>query len=785
MRFYLSTPMPQPTAPLPASGRLASASRRLLRQSGLVLAAGWTLLGAQPPANPPAARAEGFLDRRTVTFTAPTEACESYYETFRTRTWRIGVTTPAAFDGLLAALPLTETHRLALLNPTWRSAHPEGGFEIRPTDDFLRSLAPGERAALYALLARWETNKPERWPLVFADAAALRRLQKSGRPPEMLRQVEAWAYPFAGGLAFSDFSLLAAAFPDRAMLVGFLQDASASVGLLPRLKLRHALSVGSALAYWTVDNNNSFARPMLEALLQAETDEGIELTTIFPGAMRVLAHDITPDQVRRDFSLRSLVISAGLSGGPQLFDEIGDFEPWFHRNFTRVSAPFRFGDVLVLERPAGLPVRYACAYIADDLAFAKDPVGLGLWGFLPLDDILRRNPHFAGGTWAAYRRRDLAAGTVGTGARFQTGAPGPWGVLRSAALELDPPERWLDLANIFQPQPWEFTGGDWGRVEALLRRCQLTPAQLDVLLNPAIRSTRPNGRIVLAVPARLRLELSATSRALLYDELGSRGNNPSHYIPLVLPDDAALERAGLNPALREALHRISYVRHDRRCLSDTDLLEPYLTDPREARRLKSLLLGAPALQAELSRESLAYRREVIAYWKKSDGRTPAALLGWFEHSPDLEAIDLINFLPELPQQVLNTFPETVARERTNCYWTSFNFFARQPDNRFLSSALAGPNGQQLILEELRRAYHPVDPPYQFGDIVCYMDTRPDGYGIIHMMNYIADDVVLTKNGLSALAPTVFMRLSDVGWRYPTTFQLGMGAFRRNPIPAAP
>ena len=29
-----------------------------------------------------------------------------------------------------------------------------------------------------------------------------------------------------------------------------------------------------------------------------------------------------------------------------MFDEIGDFEPWFHRNFTRVSAPFRFGDVL-------------------------------------------------------------------------------------------------------------------------------------------------------------------------------------------------------------------------------------------------------------------------------------------------------------------------------------------------------------------------------------------------------------------------------------------------------
>jgi hypothetical protein len=774
--------MPHPPAAQPGHDRLAHPLRRLLLGCALLLVAS---LPAQPPATTQPGRAEGYLDRRTVTFEAPTAACESYYDTFRARTWRVGLTTPAAFEALLAALPLSDSHRRTLLTPAWRSAHPEGGFEIRPTDEFLRSLTFGERAALYALLARWEANKPERWPLVFADLTALRRLQQPGYPPEFIRRVEACAYPFDGGLAFSDFSLLAAEFPDRAMLIGFLQQASASVGLVPRLKLRHALSVGSALAYWTVDNNNSFAQPLLEALLHAETDEGVELTALFPGAVRILAHDIAPEQVRHDFSLRSFVISAALSGGPQVFAEIGDFEPWFQRNFVRVAAPFRFGDLMVLERPAGLPIRYACAYLADDLAFAKDPVGLGLWGCLPLADILRRNPHFAGGTWVAYRRRDLTSGAAGTNVRFQTGAPGPWGVLRTAALELEPPERWLDLANIFQPQPWEFTG-EWSRVEALLRRSELTPAQLDALLNPAIRSTRPGGRIALTVPARLRLELSATSRTLLYDELGSRGNNPSHYIPLVLPaDESALDRAGLNPTLREVMRRISYLRHGRHCLSDTDLLEPYITDQREARRLKGLLLGAPALQAELSRESLAYRREVIAYWKKTDGRTTDALLGWFKHSPDLAAIDLINFLPDLPQQALNTYPETVVRERTNCYWTSFNFFARQPDNRFLSNALAGPNGQPIILEELRRSYHPVDPPYQFGDVLCYMDTRPDGYGIIHMMNYIADDVVLTKNGLSALAPTVFMRLSDVAWRYPTAFQLGMGGFRRNQPPAAP
>jgi hypothetical protein len=729
---------------------------------------------------------EGTLERHSVVFAAPEEACASYLDTFRIRIWQVGVPTPVAFAEMLNALPLTAAHRAALLTPDWWSPNPAGGFDIRPSADFLRELSPAERASLYALLARWEPNKPERWPLVFPDQAALARLQSAGLPPALLKRVAAWLYPFPGGLAFSDFSLLAEEFTDRDLLIRFLAEATAKEGIVPRLRLRQALSVGSALAYWTVDNNNPFARPMLEALLHAETDKGIELTSLFPGAVRVLSHDISPEQVRHDASLLSLMISSSLSGGPQSFEAVSDFEAWFDRNFVRVTAPYRFGDLMMLEHPAGLPFRYACAYIAGDLAFAKDPVGLGLWGFMPLDEILRRNPHFAGGSWAGYRRRALATMPVRQTARLETGVPGPWGVLRTARIELEPPDRWLDVVNVFQAQSWEFAGEDWSRIETLLRSCQLTPAQLEVLLNPALRTLRPNGNLALAAPAALRRELSATSRALLSDELGSRGNNPNHYIPLVLPaDDAALENAGLNPALCAALRRFSYQRRGRSCLSDADLLVPYITDQAEGRRLKGLLFAAPALQVELCRESLAYRAEVVAYWKKTDGRAPAALLDWFEHSPDLEAIDVLNFLPPIPQQTLYTFPENDTKDRTNCFWTGLNFFAHTPDNRFLTSRLNGPAGRQLIADELSQHYHPIKPPYRFGDVLCYVDARPDGFGYIHMMNYVADGIVLTKNGFSALAPTILMHLDDVAWRYPTTFDLEVRAFRRNGADAGP
>jgi hypothetical protein len=115
---------------------------------------------------------------------------------------------------------------------------------------------------------------------------------------------------------------------------------------------------------------------------------------------------------------------------------------------------------------------------------------------------------------------------------------------------------------------------------------------------------------------------------------------------------------------------------------------------------------------------------------------------------------------------------------TNCFWTSLNFFARQPDNRFLAGQPGQPGKQALIEEELAARYRPVTPPYRFGDVLCLVDPRPLGFGIVHMMNYIADDIVLTKNGFSTLAPTVFMRLDDVERLYPTMFELQLRGFRR-------
>jgi hypothetical protein len=64
---------------------------------------------------------------------------------------------------------------------------------------------------------------------------------------------------------------------------------------------------------------------------------------------------------------------------------------------------------------------------------------------------------------------------------------------------------------------------------------------------------------------------------------------------------------------------------------------------------------------------------------------------------------------------------------------------------------------KLASEHLLKNYEVVDAPYRFGDVLCFLE---EGEGL-HTCVYVADDIVLTKNGDSILAAWALMQLKDV------------------------
>jgi hypothetical protein len=85
----------------------------------------------------------------------------------------------------------------------------------------------------------------------------------------------------------------------------------------------------------------------------------------------------------------------------------------------------------------------------------------------------------------------------------------------------------------------------------------------------------------------------------------------------------------------------------------------------------------------------------------------------------------------------------------DCHWTSLNFFNLTPKDYYLDTRLAAA---QLV-----ENYNTVEPPYKYGDVLCFLEN---GEGL-HTCVYIADDIVLTKNGDSILAPWALMQIKDV------------------------
>ena len=64
----------------------------------------------------------------------------------------------------------------------------------------------------------------------------------------------------------------------------------------------------------------------------------------------------------------------------------------------------------------------------------------------------------------------------------------------------------------------------------------------------------------------------------------------------------------------------------------------------------------------------------------------------------------------------------------------------------------------VALTTLRRDYYIVEGNYQLGDVIALLDAEGDLY---HVVVYLADDLVFTKNGTSPLAPWTIMPLQRV------------------------
>ncbi len=339
---------------------------------------------------------------------------------------------------------------------------------------------------------------------------------------------------------------------------------------------------------------------------------------------------------------------------------------------------------------------------------------------------------------------------------FWKAKPGPWGDLEVRTVYLEAPDTLV--AAVAKPNSvtrWVFEQTTESAVRGVLQRCEVPAGVTDRLLDPARRVA--SGNVINLYPSVDDLvALSPATRSALYQELAKSPANEYQHDPVYIMGgdlDDWLMDAGLSDAQKDLFRKLVWKRGAAVVFSDIQALLTLAKTSDEVRSTFRAVTRVRSLLVELQLPLKADRQQFIEYW--SAGQTDAPRLTFINAVTQRRApqsVDITHFLPSIMRQRAYTFPEIelgLKGRFPDCHWTSLNFFNITPKEFYLDTRLAAA---QLV-----EKYSTVEAPYRYGDVLCFLDG---GEGI-HTCVYIADDIVLTKNGDGILAPWALMQIKDV------------------------
>lgn len=345
---------------------------------------------------------------------------------------------------------------------------------------------------------------------------------------------------------------------------------------------------------------------------------------------------------------------------------------------------------------------------------------------------------------------------------------GPWGRLQCYEFYLEAPE---NLTSQFKlPSPvsrWSVPRQMLGELPYFFEKAGLDPQFIKELLEPS-RMTLTADTAHLFPPARYLEEMTPESRTIVYGMLAHHPANEFHQYPIFFLAPTATEWAegsGLPEYIVDALQHYAYNRGDSLAFSDAPVLMRLAHSDAEARLVARKLTRIRTVFARLEVDENTDVPTVLNYWSMGLGlrrKELEPLLTAVTNTQGVHHLDLLHMLPPLSRKYLYSYPGTdlaMMGKLPDCHWATLNFFNATAEQHYLDERLA----TTAILANFDR----IEPPYRFGDVLMFV-TEDDLAK--HSCNYVADDLVYTKNGSSPMQPFMLMRLDDLAKLYETTSQ---------------
>ncbi len=360
--------------------------------------------------------------------------------------------------------------------------------------------------------------------------------------------------------------------------------------------------------------------------------------------------------------------------------------------------------------------------------------------------------------------------------------PGPWGQMQCAYVYLEAPASLIEEFPLPSPiSRWTFPESALYSLPAFFSKAGLSESLIATILAP--KNLVKEGAFIHLLPPLAELEgITPETRAVIYSELAKYPQNEYQVDPVLIIGTTVEEwykGSKLRPEIISKIKKLSYTRGEATAFSDIPVLLNYAQSDSEARAIFKACTRTRNLMIRLKLDENSNAEEIIRYWSFGTGLRRKDLEPLVRSVIELDGVNdlgISHILPALARKLLYTYPGLDMAKHgvmPDCHWTSLNFFNYEPHEYLLDARLA----TSQVLEQ----FTPVDPPYQFADILFFLDnTTGDAF---HSCVHLADNIVFTKNGRNILSPWVIMRLDDVKKIYLYKGNGRVQGFRRKDIAA--
>jgi hypothetical protein len=349
----------------------------------------------------------GDLEYYTVYLEASTALLKSMDVPSYESEWNFVGYTDEQVANVFTSAELPEPIRSELLErEKWR--HGEKVVTVRPSKEALLGLPPEARAAIYGVLARWEENPFHREPERVAGRDVREWLQRAELPEPIIAAIEKTVYRRGKNWVLADTPLLLRMVTTEEERLKIRKALTRTPTLVVNLRLTPETNVAALVDYWGSGTRFRDIVPFLESAAANRLTTSLDLIHLLPATVRRLLYTYPGSSYGRTGYYPDCHWTSLNFRNFEPLDRLADpslATAYVLENYTKVQAPYRYGDVLFLMDGTSANAVHSCVYIADDIVFTKNGRSpTQPWVLMKLDEVVSYYSMYYAPQIACYRR---------------------------------------------------------------------------------------------------------------------------------------------------------------------------------------------------------------------------------------------------------------------------------------------------------------------------------------------------------------------------------------------